>query len=52
MKYPYIDVEVVSTQQIFKDDTMDRNEVTEAFIEKEQPDVLMLNALQSNLSNW
>lgn len=46
MKYPYIDVEVVSTQQILKDDTMGSNEALEALIEKEQPDVLMLDAEQ------
>lgn len=46
MKYPHIDVEVVSTQQIYKDDSMDRNEALKAFIEKEQPDVLMLDAEQ------
>ncbi|GAA0137494.1 hypothetical protein YSY43_43350 [Paenibacillus sp. YSY-4.3] len=46
MKYPHIEVEVVSTWELQKVDYADSERALEEFIEKEQPDVLMLNARQ------
>lgn len=44
-KYPNIDIEVVSTQGIYKPDTDYREEFAK-FIEEEQPDILMLTSDQ------
>lgn len=42
-KYPNINLEVVSTQEIYKPDT-DYREEFRKFIEEKQPDILMLSA--------
>ncbi|WP_068783725.1 ABC transporter substrate-binding protein [Paenibacillus phocaensis] len=42
MKNPNIDIEVVSTNQIYNQDVTDYNKAFEDFVEKEQPDVIML----------
>lgn len=43
-KYPNIDIEVVSTESIKYEPNKDMNKAYEAFIEEQQPDVIMMSA--------
>ncbi|GIO86239.1 hypothetical protein J25TS5_31710 [Paenibacillus faecis] len=43
MQYPNVDIEVISTSSIYTEDDQDYNKALADFIEKEQPDVVMLS---------
>ncbi|RCX18987.1 multiple sugar transport system substrate-binding protein [Fontibacillus phaseoli] len=43
MKYPNIDIEVVSTQNLYNGEQQDYKKAYKDFVEKEQPDIIMLD---------
>ncbi|MBD2868090.1 ABC transporter substrate-binding protein [Paenibacillus arenilitoris] len=44
--YPDVDIEVVSTQNMYTDEVTDYNEATMTFIEEKKPDIVMLSQEQ------